>query len=593
MNSVFDIQDIEVEEGDSSLSVRQCLERGEEGRTALVQSVRNLLTLLNDGMDFGVETAEIWARYLGLLIRGRAPDLSDPYSDLKHYRYEPVTKALAQDTPFPALRFLNDLPDRPMAPSRSETKLVLNQTLLILAVGGADSTFYSGLSSDETNALEKCLFSDAVRECFPKRDGFGRGIPRAFASKTSRRDETATILGSMALQAYNAGIRNAALICNSKTFQPIQNYIRKEFDSLKDMRWIFPVQPLFPVIRLDSGAKTGRVTIKNGAYPGGHGHGFQISILHESVQRNVQTGVLKHFIFANGDNLALLNWGGNHLARMIVETEREKSGVRTALLLVWETFRKGGFAYKLTRPETGASHGQIIEAELAGASRISLKETETNQVGYNTNSAFGQIRAVQKHLGVLPMALKLKRAEGIDGYVLESSISSVLGLRQDKDGVSSFEPGAMLYFLPPEWAVFPHWSHISIRKRGDLFTFLTSLFRVRTLNTPCGNFPVIVTERTAAVNHPVLEGNVLNPGVLDTKAFIEIFRSAEIDADDFTGVLKIDLLEEKCRPRGRIRFRGNIRLIGSGTVSITVPAGETWTIENRTIQSPAVVMAGN
>jgi hypothetical protein len=171
----------------------------------------------------------------------------------------------------------------------------------------------------------------------------------------------------------------------------------------------------------------------------------------------------------------------------------------------------------------------------------------------------------------------------------EASLSTALTVRQSSGGSSDFIPRAALFFLPPKNLPHPHWTHISIRKRGDWFAFMSSLFKIRKLDGCLHDVQVIMTERNARKGYPVLDGNILDHGVLDNRAFFDVFKNAEIDVDAFTGVLKIDLLEREGLPRGNLRFRGKIKLLGSGMVSITVPTGEEWILENRILESPLTV----
>ena len=96
-----------------------------------------------------------------------------------------------------------------------------------------------------------------------------------------------------------------------------------------------------------------------------------------------------------------------------------------------------------------------------------------------------------------------------------------------------------------------------------------------------GDFHVIVTHRNAALAYPTLNGNFVHPDVLSTKEFYEVFKDAYIDVDEFTGILSINLQQENGKPRGKIKFEGNVKFKGDAKVSITVPAGQEWVIRDR------------
>jgi len=566
------------------------LEKTGAGKKHLVSLIRRLIARCNGGIDFGERLAEEWTKYLILLMDNCGGNLSNPYSDLMHYRAEIITESEAYATPTRSVHVLHSIPDRPLSDTPPEEKNTLEKSLFILAVGGADSTFYQGLTDDEILALEEALFAPAVRSCFGK-DRIPGSIPRALAGKTDASGRSVSILESVMLQAYHAGIRNIAVIVNSRTANPISAYLDRTIGRLKNLNVFVTIQPLLPVLQRRTVDDRWTVSQENGSYPGGHGHGFKYCLLNPSIQLAVREKNLDTFIFSNGDNLVLFNWGAGHMVQVLRELNEEKAvSRRVAFLLVWEHFRKGGFAFRLTRKDTCQSHVQMIEAELAAAvSGVCIPESSTARAAYNTNAVFGRIKSVLDRLIDLPLALKYKSTNGIRRCVFEASLSTALTVRQNTDGTSNFDGDAALFFLPPREAVFPHWSHISIRKRSDLFAFSSSLFKVDALADPFGTFPLLVSRRNATIRYPDLEGNILEAGILNTKAFFDMFRESTMDVDDFTGTLKIDLLDAADKPRGKIQFRGKIKLVGSEPIRITVPAGGHWILENRTIHSPATV----
>ena len=95
----------------------------------------------------------------------------------------------------------------------------------------------------------------------------------------------------------------------------------------------------------------------------------------------------------------------------------------------------------------------------------------------------------------------------------------------------------------------------------------------------------VFTDRDATQGHPLLMGNFIDPNVLTAKGFFEMFKEAYMDVDEFTGSIEINLLEKEGRPRGRLKFVGNIKMRGSGKISANVPAGECWIIKDKIIDS--------
>jgi hypothetical protein len=567
-------------------------------RESLVDLVRNVITRINHGIDFGPGLAEEWTRCLEMVLDGFDNKLRNPYLDLASYDAEPLFESTAYDAAAKSIRPLVHVSGLPLPPPSGAARAEMAKTLLIIAVGGADSTFYGGLSRSEIHDFEKKIFPPELIQAFDA-ESSPVNIPRALMGKKCDSGGCVSILESVIIQAYHAGIRNVAVIGNSQTGKPLQAYLKNRLDPLIDLHWTVTVQPLLPMISFDQG-KNGNpvVSPESGAYPGGHGHGFKYCLADAVVRELISKGALEYFLFSNGDNAVLFNWGAEHIAWALHEMKAaglqpDGASLRVGFFLVWETLRKGGFAYRLSKKAADEIHVQMIENELAAESGIPLRKMKHQRAAYNTNVAMGMIQNVLPHMEGLPMALKWKISGGVRRAAFEASLSTALTVKQAPDGSSTFIPRAAMFFLPPKDLPHPHWSHISMRKRGDWFAFMSSLFKIGHLNRGVPNPFVIMTDRNAGVSHPVLEGNILDHGALDARSFFDVFKDAEIDVGGFTGVLKIDLLKDKGLPHGRLRFKGRIRLLGSGIVAITVPAGEEWTLKDRTFDSPAAITVKN
>ena len=96
---------------------------------------------------------------------------------------------------------------------------------------------------------------------------------------------------------------------------------------------------------------------------------------------------------------------------------------------------------------------------------------------------------------------------------------------------------------------------------------------------------LIVTDRDATQTYPLLNGDFVDQGVLNSKDFFDIFKDAYVDVDDFRGTLTINLLKENDQSQGRVKFEGDIKLIGTGEILINVPAGKLWVIKDKTIDT--------
>jgi len=116
----------------------------------------------------------------------------------------------------------------------------------------------------------------------------------------------------MIMHAYCSGIRHVAVIANSKSYKPIEGYLKKRLGYLKDLKVVVTVQPLLPMIKAFNDSEEFIISEKNGGYPGGHGHGFKYCLRNRDIQNVIKEEELEFFIFSNGDNAVVLNWGANH-----------------------------------------------------------------------------------------------------------------------------------------------------------------------------------------------------------------------------------------------------------------------------------------
>jgi hypothetical protein len=572
-----------------TVSVSTLFEQGVPGRAQISELVKAIMSDLNKRVvDLPEGLVEEWVSNLHLVVQGLGPNLSNPYSDIEHYHIKPFSENIPLEE-LESVKMLDILPDKALDltdPSHVDT---IGRTLLILAAGGIDSTFYNGLASEEIDELSRRLYSDELVDGFAEY-GAQTIIPRALAAKSVESGGRVSGMESMILHAYSAGIRNIAIVSNAKTQEPIKNYLRAHFRDLKDLNVIVTPQPLLPLVR--GNPETGDMIIssKNGSYPGGHGHAFKYCLYSEEVRDLIDNNDLEYFIFSNSDNVVLLNWGANHFAEAITEIVRlkqtpEGSRLRIAFFLVWEYLRKGGFAFLLEPTGGGDQISQIIESELAGESGIDTSSLTENRGGYNTNVAAGILKDSYEHLRHLPIALKKKEREDSVDFLFECSLATAMTTYQEDNGASFCDQGVSINFLGPKEARYQHWNHIAMRKRDDFLAFLSSLFKVEDITTESGTFPGIVTRRDATQAYPTLEGNITDPGVVNTKTFFDIFKDVDLDVDDFTGTLCIDLLKEGEKPRGKITFAGKVQLSGTGKVHICVPADQKWIIQDKTFDA--------
>ncbi|MBN1479777.1 hypothetical protein EH223_17860 [candidate division KSB1 bacterium] len=547
-----------------------------------IDDIHKIIVELNNGYDFGRPLAEEWVHYLMLLLKGYKANLADPYEDIRHYIVKPFSQSTPDLDAIESLYFLDSLPDKSLPKSQNEHSL-LRQSILILALGGTDTTFYKGLTPEESFSFAHAFYTTELVAAFDRYDAVDM-IPRGFAAKKDNMNNSVTNVESMMTHAYLAGVRYIAIIANARTRLAIQDYLTEKFKNTSDLHIVVTAQPLLPRMRVESGML--HIDVQNGGYPGGHGHGFKYCLKDEKVRKLIQQAQLKYFIFCNGDNAVVFNWGGEHFEKAIDKLERLRdqaySNVRIAFFLVWEYLRKGGFSFLLQDRHTGELMPQIFEAELAHASGADIGQLKKSRGGYNTNVALGFLKAAETHVDRLPMVLKIKKMpEGVY-YTFEASLATAMTTHQRKDGSSQFDKNSAINILGPKTAVYQHWNHIALRKRDDLFAFFSSLFKMRDIRLSSGTIKAITTERNATLKHPTLAGNFVQSDLLNTKEFFDIFAHAFFDVDHFYGTLHIDLLKEEHKPRGKILFQRRIILQGDENAQLrcTVPAGELWIVSD-------------
>ena len=583
------MQNIKIESDSAQLSVKGLLEKGIEGKKELTSIIHKIILQLNDGYDFGTELAEEWVDYLTLLVNGCGNNLSNPYSDIENYSVETLSESTEHLSEIETIKVLDELPTTPLEETNLDNLPVMNRTIFVIAIGGTDSTFYRGLSKPDFDIFTKELYSPELYSFF-KDHGSEEFIPRGLSARKDRDGNYISNVESMIMHAYCSGIRHVAVIANSKSYKPIEGYLKKRLGYLKDLKVVVTVQPLLPMIKAFNDSEEFIVSEENGGYPGGHGHGFKYCLRNRDVQHVIKEDDLAFFIFSNGDNAVVLNWGANHFITAInemksLEENPKYKNLRIAFFMVWEYLRKGGFSFLLKNKATGDYITQIFEAELAEKSGADIKQLEESRGAYNTNVATGNIRNVSSHFDNIPMALKKKEKGGFINYLFEASLATAITTHQDANGVSFFDNNAALNILGPKEAEYQHWNHIATRKRDDFFAFFSSIFKVQTRETKYGKVLLIVTDRDATRTYPLLNGNFVDQGILNSKDFFEIFRDAYVDVDDFRGTLTVNLLKENDKPQGMIKFEGNIKLIGTGEILINVPAGKLWIIKDKTIDT--------
>ncbi|MHC4268634.1 MAG: hypothetical protein ACYSWS_02755 [Planctomycetota bacterium] len=583
------MQNVKIVIDKAQLSVKELLEKGIEGKSGLTSAIQKIILQLNDDYDFGMELAEEWVHYLTLLVNGCSNNLSNPYSDLVNYNIETLSENSEILTQIETIKILDKTPVIPLEETGPDNLPVMNRTIFVIAIGGTDTTFYRGLSKSDFDVFTKELYSPELYSFFKDHDS-EEFIPRGLSAKKDKDGNYISNVESMIIHAYCSGIRHVAVIANSKSYKPIEGYLKKRLDYLKDLEVIVTVQPLLPMIKKLDDPKGFIISEENGGYPGGHGHGFKYCLRNGDIQSVIKEENLEFFIFSNGDNAVVLNWGANHFITAInemksLEANPKYKNLRIAFFLVWEYLRKGGFSFLLKNKATGDYITQIFEAELAEKSGADIKQLEESRGAYNTNVATGNIRNVSSHFDNIPMSLKKKEKGGFINYLFEASLATAITTHQDANGVSFFDNNAALNILGPKEAKYQHWNHIATRKRDDFFAFFSSIFKVQKKETEYGKALLIVTDRDATQNYPLLKGDFVDQSILNSKDFFEIFKDAYVDVDDFSGALIINLLKENDKSQGRVKFEGDIKLIGTGEILINVPAGKLWVIKNKTIDT--------
>ena len=160
---------------------------------------------------------------------------------------------------------------------------VMNRTIFVIAIGGTDTTFYRGLSKSDFDIFTKELYSPELYSFFKDHDS-EEFIPRGLSAKKDEDGNYISNVESMIIHAYCSGIRHVAVIANSKSYKPIEEYLKKRLDYLKDLEVIVTVQPLLPMIKELDDPKGFIISEENGGYPGGHGHGFKYCLRNGDVQ---------------------------------------------------------------------------------------------------------------------------------------------------------------------------------------------------------------------------------------------------------------------------------------------------------------------
>jgi hypothetical protein len=585
------IEDIHITSAGDSFSVRDLLDGKRGGEEKLAALGRDLFERLNPGLAVNDESAVEWIRYLRLLASGCGDALLDPYSELPKYRIEPISRDFKHVHEIPLIRQIDSpSPEARTSPAADRSAEDLSRTLFVMAIGGADTTFYDGMPPD---AIEAFLRDFLPPECSER---FGQallrqGVPRAFASKADGRGGRVTLAESLIAQAYASGIRHAAVLTHAAAAPAIAAILHSKFGKLRDLRLTVTVQPLLPSPAAADRKGHWIVSPETGGFPGGHGHGFKYTLLDPTVREWIREGAVDSYLFSNGDNAALFSRGPDPFVQMLAVVRRlrekpEYARLRVALVLVWESFQKGGFAFFLRHRKTHEKLGQVFEVELAVRSGVALDSLRKIRGGYNTNAAVGFLDETFRWLDRLPLALKEKRIGGIQRLLFEASFATAMTTFQDEEGISHFEPRSAMLFLAPDSAPFPHWMHLSLRKREDWLAYASSLFKAECIKTQHGLLPVFRQRRDSTLPFPRLEGDVARSDVLNSGQFFELFRSASIDFDGFSGSLRIDFPAHWKKRRGTLRFEGSVIFSGEGTIAFEVPAGEDWVIRDRTFRAP-------
>lgn len=584
--------DIDILCGNDRFPVRGPSMERPDDRDRLAELSLALTESLNPGFDRNAETAAEWSRFIRLIADGHGGALENPYADLPGYRIEPVTPETGLDPGTPLITRLDSAAADRTEPAAG-TQGDLSRTLLVLAVGGADTTFYDGMDEAATESFLRVFLSEECAGCFDAAS-LRRGIPRAFISKPDGAGGRITHIESLLVQAHESGIRHAVILTNASLADAVGRFLDRRLSRLSGLNRIVAVQPLLASPVFEPGSGRWIVSPDEAGFPGGHGHGFKHAMLHPAVAGWIRDHGLKTFLFSNGDNAALFRGGAEPFSRGLcaLEALRSRPGHENcgiALFLVWEPAQKGGFAFFLDPLSGGERRVRIVEMELAAAAGMSPDALRGGRFAYNTNVAVGFLDPVVRRLDRLPMALKRKRIDGRDRLLLESSFATALTSSQDERGFTRSDPRSALFLLPPDHATHPHWIHMSIRKREDWIAYASTIFRTRRMDAAPGGFSVVDSDRPAGRPLPRLEGDITRADLLTSAAFFDIFRDAEIDMADFDGTLRVDFPEGPASGRGSLKFEGNVRFEGSGMIAFTVPPGGHWVVRDRTFKSPASI----
>ncbi|MDM7926592.1 MAG: hypothetical protein QUS35_11310 [bacterium] len=578
--------------GNSRFTIRGPSMERPGDRDRLAELSLALAEALNPGFDRNAETAAEWSRYIRLIADGRGGPLENPYADLPEYRIAPVTPETGLDPGTPLVARLDSAAaDRtdPAAGSAGD----LSRALLVLAVGGADTTFYDGMDEAATESFLRAFLSEECAGCFDAAS-LRRGVPRAFISRPDGAGGRITHLESLLVQAHESGIRHAVILTNASLADAVGRFLDRRLGRLSGLNRIVAVQPLLASPVLEPGSGRWVVSPDGAGFPGGHGHGFKHALRHPAVVAWIRDRGLKTFLFSNGDNAALFRGGPGPFTAGLrgLEALRSRPGHENcglALFLVWEPAQKGGFAFFLDPLNGGERRVRIVEMELAAAAGMGPDALRGGRFAYNTNVAVGFLDPVIRRLDRLPMALKRKRIDGRDRLLLEASFATALTSSQDENGFTRSDPRSALFLLPPDPSAHPHWMHMSIRKRADWLAYASTVFRTRRTGAAPGGFVVVESGRPAVRPLPRLEGDITRTDLLTSAAFFEVFRDAAIDMAEFDGTLRVDFPEGPALGRGSLKFEGNVRFEGSGVIAFTVPPGERWVVRDRTFKSPAFI----
>lgn len=584
--------DIDILWGNGRFTVRGPSTERPADRDRLAELSLALAEALNPGFDRNAETAAEWSRYIRLIADGRGGTLENPYADLPGYRIAPVTPKTGLDPGTPLVASLESAAEDRTEPAAG-TAGDLSRALLVLAVGGADTTFYGGMDEAATEPFLRAFLSEECAGCF-NAASLRRGVPRAFISRPDGAGGRITHLESLLVQAHESGIRHAVILTNASLADAVGRFLDRRLNRLSGLNRIVAVQPLLASPVLDPGSGRWVVSPDGAGFPGGHGHGFKHALRHPAVGAWIRDRGLKTFLFSNGDNAALFRSGPEPFTAGLrgLEALRNRPGhdnCGLALFLVWEPAQKGGFAFFLDPLNGGERRVRIVEMELAAAAGMGPDALRGGRFAYNTNVAVGFLDPVMRRLDRLPMALKRKRIDGRDRLLLEASFATALTSSQDESGFTRSDPRSALFLLPPDPSAHPHWIHLSIRKRDDWLAYASTVFRTRRLDGSPGRLAVVESDRPAVRPLPRLEGDITRTDLLTSAAFFEVFRDAEIDMADFDGTLRVDFPEGSASDRGSLKFGGKVRFEGDGMIAFTVPPGEKWVVRDRTFKSPALI----